>query len=131
MTKGQIEIEEFLNDTKNHENSHQEKVSSSSSSTTTSRDKWSNELEFLFSCISLSVGLGNVWRFPFIAYQNGGGAFLIPYLIALLVIGRPIYYLEICIGQFTSRSCVKAFKFAPIMKGICFMENTKNKTIIV
>ncbi|CAL4108103.1 unnamed protein product, partial [Meganyctiphanes norvegica] len=52
------------------------------------REEWSSPLEFLFSCISMSVGLGNVWRFPFIAYENGGGAFLIPYLIVFTFIGR-------------------------------------------
>ena len=54
---------------------------------------WGKPIEFLMSCISMSVGLGNVWRFPFTAYQNGGGAFLIPYLIVLLFIGKPLYFL--------------------------------------
>lgn len=40
------------------------------------KDKWSKDVEFLFSCIALSVGLGNVWRFPFTALENGGGAFV-------------------------------------------------------
>lgn len=84
---------------------------------TTSKEQWGNEIEFLFSCISLSVGLGNVWRFPFIAFQNGGGTFVIPYLIVLLIIGRPIYYLEIILGQFSGRGCVKTFRLAPILKG--------------
>ncbi|KAH8292943.1 hypothetical protein KR018_001503 [Drosophila ironensis] len=81
-------------------------------------EQWGNGLEFLFSCISLSVGLGNIWRFPYIAFQNGGGTFVIPYLIALLVIGRPVYYLEISLGQFTGRGVVKAFDMAPILKGV-------------
>ena len=62
------------------------------------RQQWSNPIEFLLSCISMSVGLGNVWRFPFTAYENGGGAFIIPYIIVLLLIGRPFYLLEL--GQF-------------------------------
>lgn len=81
------------------------------------REKWGKEIEFLFSCIALSVGLGNVWRFPFIALANGGGAFVIPYIIVLLLIGRPVYYMEVIIGQFSSRGCIKAFDMVPLMKG--------------
>ncbi|XP_073845258.1 sodium-dependent nutrient amino acid transporter 1-like [Musca autumnalis] len=87
-------------------------------STPPQRDKWGNDLEFLMSCIALSVGLGNVWRFPFIALENGGGAFLIPYIITLLLVGKPIYYLEMIFGQFSSRGSVKVFEYAPIMRGI-------------
>ncbi|XP_071052118.1 sodium-dependent nutrient amino acid transporter 1-like isoform X2 [Onthophagus taurus] len=84
-----------------------------------SRDTWGKGVEFLMSCIAMSVGLGNIWRFPFTAYQNGGGAFLIPYLIVLLLVGRPMYYLEMCLGQFTSFGNVRTFyKMAPILKGI-------------
>uniref|UniRef100_A0A1I8Q5G3 Transporter n=1 Tax=Stomoxys calcitrans TaxID=35570 RepID=A0A1I8Q5G3_STOCA len=84
------------------------------------RDKWGNNIEFLFSCIALSVGLGNVWRFPFIALDNGGGAFVVPYIIVLLLVGRPIYYLEIIVGQFSSSGCIKAFDMAPAMRGIAY-----------
>ncbi|EDW09608.2 sodium-dependent nutrient amino acid transporter 1 [Drosophila mojavensis] len=84
------------------------------------RDTWSKGVEFLFSCIALSVGLGNVWRFPFIALENGGGAFLIPYLVVLLLVGRPIYYLEVIIGQFSSRGCIGAFDLAPIFRGVAY-----------
>lgn len=59
------------------------------------------------SCIAMSVGLGNIWRFPFTAYENGGGAFLIPYILILIIVGKPFYYLEMIIGQFTSSSSVK------------------------
>lgn len=52
------------------------------------RENWSGKLDFLMSCISVSVGLGNIWRFPFIAYENGGGGFLIPYVIVLFLIGK-------------------------------------------
>ncbi|XP_021952468.1 sodium-dependent nutrient amino acid transporter 1 [Folsomia candida] len=82
------------------------------------RDVWDSPVEFLLSCISMSVGLGNVWRFPFTAYSNGGGAFLIPYIIVLIVIGRPIYYLEMCLGQFSRYGQVKIWNMAPIFKGV-------------
>lgn len=71
------------------------------------RPTWGNGLEFLMSCIAMSIGLGNVWRFPFTAYENGGGIFLIPYIIVLFVVGKPFYYLEMIMGQFCSRSSVK------------------------
>ncbi|XP_059047183.1 sodium-dependent nutrient amino acid transporter 1-like [Achroia grisella] len=81
------------------------------------RATWDNQIEFLMSCIATSVGLGNVWRFPFIAYTNGGGAFLIPYLIVLFLIGKPMYYLECILGQFSSRNSVKVWSLSPAMKG--------------
>uniref|UniRef100_A0A1B0F034 Transporter n=2 Tax=Lutzomyia longipalpis TaxID=7200 RepID=A0A1B0F034_LUTLO len=81
------------------------------------RETWGKGVEFLMSCIAMSVGLGNVWRFPFTALNNGGGAFLIPYLIVLLLVGRPIYYMEMAIGQFSSRGSVKVYDFAPAMRG--------------
>ncbi|PZC86411.1 hypothetical protein B5X24_HaOG209130 [Helicoverpa armigera] len=81
------------------------------------RQQWDNQYQFLMSCIATSVGLGNVWRFPFIAYQNGGGAFLIPYIIVLILIGKPMYYLETSLGQFSSSNCVKVWALSPAMKG--------------
>ncbi|CAB3224194.1 unnamed protein product [Arctia plantaginis] len=82
-----------------------------------SRPQWDSQWEFLMSCIATSVGLGNVWRFPFVCYQNGGGAFLIPYIIVLILIGKPMYYLETSLGQFSSSNCVKIWALAPAMKG--------------
>uniref|UniRef100_A0A1Q3FJ55 Transporter n=1 Tax=Culex tarsalis TaxID=7177 RepID=A0A1Q3FJ55_CULTA len=82
------------------------------------REKWKKKIEFLLSCVALSVGFGNVWRFPYTALENGGGAFLIPYLIVLFVVGRPLYYLEMVMGQFSSRGCVKVFDVSPLMRGV-------------
>ncbi|XP_046989692.1 sodium-dependent nutrient amino acid transporter 1-like [Schistocerca americana] len=85
---------------------------------TPQRAQWGNQLEFLMSCIAMSVGLGNVWRFPFTAYENGGGAFLIPYIIVLFVIGKPLYYMEMALGQFTSYGPIKVWYMVPALKGI-------------
>ncbi|XP_053681154.1 sodium-dependent nutrient amino acid transporter 1-like [Anopheles nili] len=82
------------------------------------REKWGRGIEFLLSCVALSVGFGNIWRFPYTAMQNGGGAFLIPYLIVLFLVGRPLYYLEMVMGQFASRGGIKVFDVAPMMRGV-------------
>ncbi|XP_022130796.2 sodium-dependent nutrient amino acid transporter 1 [Pieris rapae] len=94
------------------------------------RAAWGNQIEFLMSCIATSVGLGNVWRFPFIAYQNGGGAFLIPYIIVLLLIGKPMYYLECVLGQFSSRNSVKVWSLAPAMKGTGYAQALGSSCIL-
>ncbi|XP_012252429.2 sodium-dependent nutrient amino acid transporter 1-like [Athalia rosae] len=93
-------------------------LGSSKTESPTARAEWGGGLEFLMSCIATSVGLGNIWRFPFTAYQNGGGAFLIPYIIILLVVGKPFYYLEAILGQFTGKSCTGVWSMSPAMKGV-------------
>ncbi|MDR1808255.1 MAG: sodium-dependent transporter [Propionibacteriaceae bacterium] len=63
------------------------------------RPQWSGQVGFIISAIGSAVGLGNIWRFPGVAYENGGGAFLIPYLVALLTAGIPILFLDYAIGH--------------------------------
>ncbi|CAG7723874.1 unnamed protein product [Allacma fusca] len=84
----------------------------------TVRENWSNQVDFLMTCISMSVGFGNIYRFPFVAYDNGGGAFLIPYVIVMMIVGRPIYFFELLLGQFTSCGCVDVWEMAPAFKGL-------------
>ena len=68
--------------------------------------------------IFFQVGIGNVWRFPYLAYSNGGGSFLIPYFILLIFIGKPMYYMETAIGQFSRLSPLQVWRCAPIAKGV-------------
>ncbi|KAF4521704.1 hypothetical protein B566_EDAN013002 [Ephemera danica] len=82
------------------------------------RQQWTSPVEFLMSCIAMSVGLGNVWRFPFTAYKNGGGAFLIPYIIVLVIVGKPFYYMELSLGQFSSVGPVKVWEVVPALRGV-------------
>lgn len=63
------------------------------------RERWLNRPAFVFAAIGSAAGLGNAWRFPYIAYQNGGGAFLIPFFIALFTAGIPLLILEYGLGQ--------------------------------
>ncbi|XP_068083470.1 sodium- and chloride-dependent glycine transporter 1-like [Anabrus simplex] len=81
------------------------------------RPQWANKTEFILSCLGYSIGIGNVWRFPYLAYRNGGGAFLIPYLIMLVVCGIPLYFMEIAMGQFSSQACITFFRICPLFKG--------------
>ncbi|PJA22168.1 MAG: sodium-dependent transporter, partial [Deltaproteobacteria bacterium CG_4_10_14_0_2_um_filter_43_8] len=73
------------------------------------RVHWKSKLGFLLAAIGSAVGLGNIWRFPYVAYKNGGGAFLIPYLIALLLVGIPLLVLEHGLGQLKKGSAPLAF----------------------
>lgn len=63
------------------------------------RDSWTGQYGFLMAAIGSAVGLGNIWRFPGVAYSNGGGAFILPYLIALLFAGIPILMLDYALGH--------------------------------
>ncbi|MDO5741057.1 MAG: sodium-dependent transporter [Ornithinimicrobium sp.] len=63
------------------------------------RETWTSSTGFILAAIGSAVGLGNIWRFPGVAYESGGGAFLIPYLIALLTAGIPILFLDYAIGH--------------------------------
>ncbi|WP_434810233.1 sodium-dependent transporter [Microbacterium sp. bgisy189] len=74
------------------------------------REQWTGQVGFILSAIGSAVGLGNIWRFPGVAYENGGGAFLIPYLVALLTAGIPILFLDYAIGHRFRGSAPTAFR---------------------
>ncbi|CAD0196322.1 unnamed protein product [Chrysodeixis includens] len=80
-------------------------------------ERWGSEAEYLLSCLGYAVGIGNVWRFPYLCYRNGGGAFLIPYFLTLFICGIPLVYLETTLGQFASAGCVSVFNINPLFKG--------------
>lgn len=63
------------------------------------RDRWGSRPAFIFACIGSAVGLGNIWRFPALSHKFGGGAFMLPYLLALFLVGIPILMLEFSLGQ--------------------------------
>lgn len=63
------------------------------------REQWGSKIGFILAAIGSAVGLGNIWRFPYIAYENGGGAFLIPYFFAIFTAGIPLLILEYSMGH--------------------------------
>ena len=78
-------------------------------SETSTREMWPSRAAFLLASIGSSVGLGNIWRFPGLAYRFGGGAFFVPYLLALFFIGIPLLALELSLGKMYRSGDVVAF----------------------
>src|SRR5699024_9110311 len=76
----------------------------------TSRGNWNSKLGFVLAAAGSAVGLGNIWRFPTEAASNGGGAFLLIYLVCCFLIGFPVMMAEISIGRKTGKNPVGAFK---------------------
>ena len=81
------------------------------------RDVWGNSREFFLACMGFAVGLGNIWRFPYLCYKNGGGAFLIPYFVYVICAGIPMMFLEVGLGQFMSQGNISIWNICPIFKG--------------
>ncbi|MGW8566041.1 sodium-dependent transporter [Isoptericola sp. NPDC055881] len=74
-------------------------MSTTTTDTSPPREQFTGQVGFILSAIGSAVGLGNIWRFPGVAYENGGGAFLVPYVIALLTAGIPILFLDYALGH--------------------------------
>ncbi|XP_021366765.1 sodium- and chloride-dependent creatine transporter 1-like isoform X2 [Mizuhopecten yessoensis] len=96
--------ERFIEETKNPDN--------------IPRETWSNKRDFILACVGMSVGIGNLWRFPYLCYKNGGGAFLIPFLTFVVLGGVPMFILELALGQYMSLSGFKAWNICPVFRGI-------------
>lgn len=76
----------------------------------TRREEWTGQVGFILAAVGSAVGLGNIWRFPGVAYENGGGAFLVPYLVALVTAGIPILFLDYAIGHRFRGAAPTAFR---------------------
>ncbi|XP_073690070.1 sodium- and chloride-dependent GABA transporter 2-like [Garra rufa] len=83
------------------------------------RGYWGSKTEFILAVAGIVIGLGNVWRFPYLCYKNGGGAFLIPYLVFVITCGVPLFLLETSMGQYTQEGGITCWRrLCPLAEGI-------------
>uniref|UniRef100_H2YFR1 Transporter n=1 Tax=Ciona savignyi TaxID=51511 RepID=H2YFR1_CIOSA len=94
--------------------------------TKSERQSWEKSIDFLFSSSGYCIGLSNLWRFPYLCFENGGGAFLIPYLFFTCVFAIPMIILEASFGQSFRFGVIKTWERIPIFKGIAFAQLVAN-----
>uniref|UniRef100_A0A4W5Q7Z8 Transporter n=1 Tax=Hucho hucho TaxID=62062 RepID=A0A4W5Q7Z8_9TELE len=83
------------------------------------RDGWDSKVEYFLAQVGFSVGLGNVWRFPYLCHQNGGGAFLLLYVLLMILVGIPLFFLELAAGQSIRQGSIGVWKhISPKLAGI-------------
>lgn len=75
-----------------------------------SRESFKSRLGFLLVSAGCAIGIGNVWRFPYVAGQNGGGIFVLFYLLFLIIMGLPVLTMELAVGRASRKSAVQAYK---------------------
>ncbi|KAM9859650.1 sodium- and chloride-dependent GABA transporter 2-like [Aulostomus maculatus] len=96
-----------------------DKGTAHSGPTILARGQWSSKIEFLLAVAGQIIGLGNVWRFPYLCYKNGGGVFFIPYVLFLFTCGIPLFLLETSLGQYTQQGSITCWrKICPLFEGM-------------
>ena len=85
------------------------------------REKFSSRLGFILISAGCAVGLGNVWRFPYITGKYGGAAFVLVYLLFLVILGMPIMVMEFAVGRASQKSAARSFH---ILDGLLWRETT-------
>ncbi|MEQ2169930.1 hypothetical protein GOODEAATRI_030059 [Goodea atripinnis] len=85
------------------------------------RPAWDSKMQYVLAQVGFSVGLGNVWRFPYLCHQNGGGAFMILYVFLLLIVGIPLFFMELAAGQSIRQGSIGVWKhISPKLIGISY-----------
>ncbi len=73
------------------------------------RERFGSRLGFILISAGCAIGLGNVWRFPYITGEYGGAAFVLMYLVFLVILGLPVMVMEFAVGRASQKSCAQAF----------------------
>ena len=74
------------------------------------RESFNSRIGFILVSAGCAIGIGNVWRFPYVAGENGGGFFVLFYLLFLLIMGLPVLTMELAVGRHTGKSAVSAYR---------------------
>ncbi|CCD63487.1 Sodium- and chloride-dependent betaine transporter [Caenorhabditis elegans] len=82
------------------------------------RGQWTGKFDFLMSMVAYAVGLGNVWRFPYLCYKNGGGSFLVVYMIFFCLAAVPIFLMEVTVGQYLQKGAMEMWLMCPLFRGV-------------
>nr|WLN44346.1 AAT7 [Sinonovacula rivularis] len=82
--------------------------------------QYSGACSFIVSLLGFSMGTSDFWRFPYLVYRNGGGAFLIPFAITMMMFGIPLFFLEVSMSQFSGKGPMSVWEISPFFKGIGF-----------
>ncbi|XP_068434665.1 sodium-dependent neutral amino acid transporter B(0)AT2 [Clinocottus analis] len=83
------------------------------------RPAWDSKVQYVLAQVGFSVGLGNVWRFPYLCHQNGGGAFMLLYVFLLIIVGVPLFFMELAAGQSIRQGSIGVWKhISPKLAGI-------------
>ncbi|XP_036433767.1 solute carrier family 6 member 19a, tandem duplicate 1 [Colossoma macropomum] len=83
------------------------------------RPQWDNKAQYMLTCVGFCVGLGNVWRFPYLCQSHGGGAFMIPFLLLLVLEGIPLLHLEFAVGQRLKKGSIGVWRsISPYLTGV-------------
>ncbi|XP_033746892.1 sodium- and chloride-dependent glycine transporter 2-like [Pecten maximus] len=80
--------------------------------------KWTSHVEFVVALLGYSIGLPEFWRVPYLTYRNGGGPFIIAYILLMLVCGLPLYFLELALSQYSGKGPWRFWDICPLLRGI-------------